>query len=142
MTYEEMLCLLRGQRYGRLAVCVNGTAYVAPVCFSLRICEDKPIFTLRLRTDCFLMERLQDGVQVTLQFDRQVNGGACTVQVMGTVHVTGSTGCVAIVEVHADSMMGECFRRQNCNCGNTCGGAYDNTCGNCTCNEGCGNTCG
>lgn len=124
MTFEEMLQLLRTLRYGRLAVCANGQSYVTPVCFSMRRCEDTPIFTLRLRTDGCIAGHLENGTQVTLQFDRVVNGGVCTVQAMGQAHVTGSTGCVAIVEVRTDSMVGECYRNQGCtgcaNNGNTC----------------------
>ena len=137
MTFEEMLNLLATLRYGRLAVCVNGTAYVTPVCFSMRRCDDTPIFTLRLRTDGCVTEHLEDDCPVTLQFDRTVNGGVCTVQAMGRAHVTGSTGCVAIVEVRADSMMGECFRNNGCGNCNSCGTAA----GNNGCRNNCDNNC-
>lgn len=133
MTFDEMLNLLSGLRYGRLAVCVNGTAYVMPVCFSVRNCDEAPIFTLRVRTDGCLMNRMNGDTRVTLQFDRAVNGGVCTVQVYGTAHVTGSTGCVAIIEVRTDSMMGECFRNNNCGC--RCNGNTDTIGNGCGCNN-------
>ena len=133
MTFEEMINLIYNLRYARLAVCCGGKAYVAPVCFSVRTCGEAPIFTLRVRTDGGLLTHLEGNPQVTLQFDRAVDGGVCSVQAHGTAHVTGSTGGVAIVEVRTASMMGECFRNQNCGCG----GQVANT----GCQENC-NACG
>lgn len=141
MTYEEMLNLLAQLRYARLAVCVNGQVYVAPVCFTVRTCTDGPIFTLRVRTDSALMQYLQGDPQVTLQFDRAVNGGVCSVQAYGTAHVTGSTGCAAIIEVCVQSMVGECFRKNPGGCAGTQNNGCP-PCGNWNPPCGCTNPCG
>ena len=116
MTFEEMLQLLCGVRYGRVAVVVEGVVHIAPVRISVRRSDDTPIFTLRLRTDSSMTTYLTDATAVTLQFDRMTACGMCTVEAQGTAQVTGSTGCMTVVEVRAATMTGECYRRGCCDC--------------------------
>lgn len=121
MTHDEMMNMISGLRYARLALCVNGVPYVTPVCFSVRECMNHPVFTLRLRTDCTLMSHLRSANQAVLQFDRTLeNGGACTVQVYGSLKLTGTTGCYAVIEVCTTGMLGECFGVGGCGCCNAC----------------------
>ena len=116
MTHDEMLHLLCGVRYGRVAVLVEGVVHIAPVRISVRCSDDITIFTLRLRTDSTMATYLVDGTAVTLQFDRGTACGMCTVEAQGTAQVTGSTGCMTLVEVRAATMTGQCYRRGCCDC--------------------------